>query len=49
MKSDADQLKVFTGRANQPLAERICQYLEIPLGRGKTDLFPDGELIVEEV
>src|SRR6478735_3264163 len=47
MKTDADQLKVFTGRANQPLAERICQYLEIPLGRGKTDLFPDGELIVK--
>jgi ribose-phosphate pyrophosphokinase len=47
MKTDADKLKVFTGRANQPLAEKICQYLEIPLGRGKTDLFPDGELIVK--
>src|SRR3954462_15893242 len=47
MKTDADQLKVFTGRSNQPLAEKICQYLEIPLGRGKTDLFPDGELIVK--
>src|SRR3954470_12479837 len=47
MKTDADKLKVFTGRANQPLAEKICQYLEIPLGRGKTDLFPDGDLIVK--
>src|SRR6059058_6053095 len=46
-KTDADKLKVFTGRANQPLAEKICQYLEIPLSRGKTDLFPDGELIVK--
>src|SRR6476660_9309391 len=47
MKTDADKLKVFTGRANQPLAEKICDYLDIPLGRGRTDLFPDGELIVK--
>lgn len=47
---DADHLKVFTGRANPQLAEKICKYLEIPLGQGKTDMFPDGELItrVEE-
>jgi ribose-phosphate pyrophosphokinase len=44
--SDADKLKVFTGRANPKLAEKICEYLDIPLGRGKTELFPDGELIV---
>src|SRR5450432_1581769 len=44
--SDADKLKVFTGRANPQLAQRICDYLEIPLGRGRTELFPDGELIV---
>jgi ribose-phosphate pyrophosphokinase len=47
MKSDADQLKLFTGRANRDLAQRICDYLEIPMGRGKTELFPDGELIVK--
>lgn len=45
-KSDADQLKVFTGRANPQLAQKVCDYLEIPLGRGRTELFPDGELIV---
>lgn len=44
--ADADKLKVFTGRANPQLAEKICQYLDIPLGRGRTELFPDGELIV---
>src|SRR5215213_10591567 len=43
---DADQLKVFAGRANPTLATRICDYLQIPLGRGGTELFPDGELIV---
>jgi ribose-phosphate pyrophosphokinase len=43
---DADRLKVFTGRANPGLAQKICDYLQIPLGRGRTELFPDGELIV---
>ena len=46
MRADADKLKVFTGRANPQLAQRICDYLQIPLGRGRTELFPDGELIV---
>src|SRR5947208_15268338 len=46
-KADGDKLKLFTGRANPQLAEKICGYLDIPLGRGKTELFPDGELIVK--
>src|SRR5213082_1657838 len=46
MQADADQLKVFTGRANPQLAQKICDYLQIPMGRGNTELFPDGELIV---
>src|SRR5437016_4479090 len=44
---DADKFKVFTGRANPELAQRICSSLQIPLGRGRTELFPDGELIVK--
>ena len=44
---DGDKLKVFTGRANPELARKICNYLDIPLGRGGTELFPDGELIVK--
>ncbi len=47
MRADADKIKVFTGRANPLLAQKICDYLELPLGRGRTDLFPDGELIVK--
>jgi ribose-phosphate pyrophosphokinase len=46
-KPDADQMKVFTGRANPLLAQKICDHLEIPLGRGRTELFPDGELLVK--
>src|SRR5687767_7212384 len=45
-QADADKLKLFTGRANRQLAEDICKYLQIPVGRGQTELFPDGELIV---
>ena len=45
--SDADKLKVFTGRANARLAADICKHLEIPLGRGQTEMFPDGELLVK--
>jgi ribose-phosphate pyrophosphokinase len=45
--SDADKLKVFTGRANPALAQKICDHLQIPLGRGQTEMFPDGELLVK--
>ena len=45
--SDADKLKCFTGRANPQLAQKICEYLQIPLGKGRTELFPDGELLVK--
>ncbi len=38
-----NRLQVFSGNANRPLAEEICQYLGIPLGRANTTRFPDGE------
>src|ERR671912_519427 len=44
---DSDNLKVFAGRASQELAEKICKSLQLPLGRGRTELFPDGELLVK--
>src|SRR5213079_2987582 len=37
------QLKVFSGRANVPLAEKIAQFLGDPLGRIELKNFPDGE------
>ncbi len=45
-KADADKIKLFAGRANPALAQKVCDYLQIPLGRGRTELFPDGEVIV---
>jgi len=40
----SSELKVFSGHANRPLAEGICQRLEIPLGNAVTTTFSDGEL-----
>lgn len=44
---DGRDLKLFTGRANPALAKKICDYLKLPLGRGRSESFPDGELIVK--
>ncbi len=44
---DASKVKVFTGRSNPKLAQEICDYLKLPMGRGRAELFPDGELIVK--
>jgi ribose-phosphate pyrophosphokinase len=46
-KIDPQRFKLFTGRANPQLAQKICDALKIPIGRGRTELFPDGELIVK--
>ncbi|MGE5313338.1 MAG: ribose-phosphate diphosphokinase [Acidobacteriota bacterium] len=43
------QLKVFSGRANRPLAELICHRLGEPLGRLDIKNFSDGEIWVKFV
>ncbi len=45
---DTSSLKVFAGRHQIDLAERICASpsLNIPMGQARTRVFPDGELIV---
>ena len=37
------KLKVFTGRSNMPLAEKIAQCVGDPLGKLTIQSFPDGE------
>ena len=44
---DADQLKIFAGRHHRELAQRLCAHLELHLGDAKTNVFPDGELLVK--
>jgi ribose-phosphate pyrophosphokinase len=39
-----NDLKVFSGRANPELAKRMCEYLDLPLGRLTIANFPDGEI-----
>jgi len=41
------ELKVFSGNSNRPLAEKICDYLGVPLGRAEVRTFSDGEVMVE--
>jgi ribose-phosphate pyrophosphokinase len=40
-------IKVFSGNANAPLAQSICDYLGIELGRADIKTFADGEISVE--
>ena len=44
--SDANELKVFAGRRLIDFARATCDHLDFPLGAARTDVFPDGELIV---
>jgi len=38
---------VFSGNANRDLAEAICRYLEVPVGKAQVTRFSDGEVYVE--
>lgn len=40
------ELKIFTGNANPKLAQEICDYIGIPLGKATVTCFPDGETFV---
>jgi ribose-phosphate pyrophosphokinase len=40
------KLKVFSGRANRPLAENIAKHLGVPLGNINLGNFPDNETMV---
>ena len=39
-----DRIKIFSGRANEPLAAEICTYLGLPLSKVKIKQFSDGEI-----
>ena len=46
-RNDVNELKIFCGRASRSLTQKICQHLDLPVGQGHTDMFPDGEIIVK--
>ena len=46
LDGDPDQLKVFAGRHSRALTQDICDHLQMPVAEGRTEEFPDGELLV---
>jgi ribose-phosphate pyrophosphokinase len=46
MNNINNRLKVFSGRANVPLAEKVAEYLDDSLGKIALGNFPDGEISV---
>ena len=42
--SEAKRFKIFSGEANKPLAEEVCQFVGVPLGQTKMQRFADGEI-----
>jgi len=42
-----NKIRVFSGNSNPILAEKICEALQVPLGKAKVKTFSDGEIMVE--
>jgi ribose-phosphate pyrophosphokinase len=40
-------VKLFSGTSNRPLADAICEYMGIEVGRSTVSSFPDGETFVK--
>jgi ribose-phosphate pyrophosphokinase len=41
------EYKIFSGSSNPRLAEAICRYLKIPLGKADVGTFSDGEVMIQ--
>lgn len=44
---DTHDMKIFAGRNSRELTDRICTHLMMPMGSAKTNVFPDGEVLVK--
>ncbi len=42
-----DNIRIFSGSSNRPLAQEICSLIGIPLGEAVVTTFPDGESFVK--
>lgn len=40
-------IKIFTGNSNRAFADKVCEYLAVPLGKAKVSRFSDGEIFVD--
>mgnify|MGYP000267069007 CR=1 FL=1 len=43
----SNNLKIFSGNSNIPLAQEICEFIDVPLGDATVTSFPDGESFVQ--
>ncbi|MCX6935551.1 MAG: ribose-phosphate pyrophosphokinase [Verrucomicrobia bacterium] len=41
-----NRLQIFTGNANRELAQRIADFVKVPIGKATVSTFPDGETFV---
>ena len=42
-----DKFKIFSGSANEPLADEVCNFLGMPRGQAMVKRFADGEVYVQ--
>ena len=42
-----DKFKIFSGTANEPLADEVCQFLGMQRGQAQVTRFADGEAYVQ--
>src|SRR5271167_4173667 len=42
-----EKFKIFSGTANEPLADEVCQFLGMPRGQAMLKRFADGEVYVQ--
>jgi ribose-phosphate pyrophosphokinase len=42
-----DKFKIFSGTANEPLADEVCQFLGLPRGQAQVTRFADGEVYIQ--
>jgi ribose-phosphate pyrophosphokinase len=47
MSCENPELKIFSGSAHRSLAQRICDFIGVPLGDATVTSFPDGETYVK--
>jgi ribose-phosphate pyrophosphokinase len=47
MSCESPELKIFSGSAHRSLAQRICDFIGVPLGDATVTSFPDGETYVK--
>ena len=42
-----EKFKIFSGTANEPLADEVCHFLGMPRGLAQVTRFADGEAYVQ--